>query len=175
MVSTTNTLTHAVDVVQPEPLLGVWAQEAMLMRYTQLGSGEYFNICHLNQLRSGLNDCREALNLPIPQDSEQISYGVLHALHCVHFSEMTSPVRMGIQSAVQDVLGLDEVTGVALFGQDRWLGANQLMEQNLAAHEPKRETQPDELGEKNNIGFWVWAPLLAVALIATAAMKLFPY
>ncbi|MBN0172547.1 hypothetical protein JTL52_17915 [Pseudomonas aeruginosa] len=157
---------------QPEPLLGDWPQEAMLMRYTQLGSGEYFNICHLDQLRSGLSDCRQALNLPVSQDSEQVNYGVLRALHCVHFAEMSSPVRMGIQSAVQGVLGLDQETGVALFGQDRWLEANQLLEQNLAAHEASREPQPGALGEKNNIGLSTWLsfPSLLLAFLLGLAL-----
>ncbi|WP_139274868.1 hypothetical protein [Pseudomonas aeruginosa] len=157
---------------QPEPLLGYWPQEAMLMRYTQLGSGEYFNICHLDQLRSGLSDCRKALNLPISQDCEQVNYGVLRALHCVHFAEMSPPVRMGIQSAVQGVLGLDQEIGVALFGQDRWLKANQLLEQNLAAHEHSREPQSDALGEKHNIGLspWLSFPSLLLAFLLGLAL-----
>lgn len=149
---------------QPEPLLGDWPQEAMLMRYTQLGSGEYFNICHLDHLRSGLRDCRQALNLPMSQDSEQVNYGVLRALHCVNFAEMSSPVRMGIQSAVQGALGLDQETGVALFGQDRWREANQLLEQNLAAQ--------GALGEKNNIGLstWLSVPSLLLAFLLGLAL-----
>lgn len=155
---------------QPEPLLGDWPQEAMLMRYTQLGSGEYFNICHLDHLRSGLRDCRQALNLPMSQDSEQVNYGVLRALHCVNFAEMSSPVRMGIQSAVQGALGLDQETGVALFGQDRWREANQLLEQSLAAHKPSREFQPGALGEKNNFQSLLLAFLLGIALATVGSI-----
>lgn len=155
---------------QPEPLLGDWHQEAMLMRYTQLGSGEYFNICDLDQLRSGLSECRKALNLPISQGSEQVNYGVLRALHCVNFTEMSSPVRMGIQSAVQGALGLDQETGVGLFGQERWLVANQLLEQNLAAHKPSREPQPGALGEKNNFPSLLLAFLLGLALATVGSI-----
>lgn len=81
-----------------------------------------FDICKLDDIATAVRQAEglEPLTWPDKTPLQEALRPVLGVLHCAHYDKMKPAVRQGLPAAIFAYTGLNEATGTALLGSDRW-------------------------------------------------------
>lgn len=82
----------------------------------------YFDICKLDDIATAVRQAEglEPLTWPDKTPLQEALRPVLGVLHCAHYDKMNPVVRQGLPAAIFAYTGLNEASGTALLGSDRW-------------------------------------------------------